>query len=931
MKTTAGFSLRCFLFVVLALLVHGMASAQVSRATISGTTAPNAVITATNTASGFVTRTTANGTGSYTLANIAPGTYRIDVDAGAAGSASRTVSVQVGQSATLALPVSTAPPQTLGAITVTAQSLVETRTSEVAQNITRKQIETLPQNERNFLDFAKLVPGVTVSRDPNQKTFSAGGQSAENVNVFIDGASLRNDILKGGLVGQDSSRGNPFSQEAIAEYRVLTQNYKAEYEDAGTAIITAITKSGTNEFHGSVYDYFQNSGMISQDSFDKKNHVKKPDYRRQQRGFSLGGPIIKDKLNFYFNFDQRKDTGAQTVQINDPRFAQFNGTFPAPFDEKTYFGKLSWHPNENNDIDLSYTHRLDSEVLGFGGNTAYTARQIRDNRVTDMLLKWQARGDIWTNDFLLDNGKYSWSPHSANPDVVQEVFDPGIAVIGGASGLQSKSQKQITVRDDVTFSGLSWHGDHTVKMGIKYADYRIHLLQNNNAVPTYFFQQGDAFPGGFDSPYRAVYSPFGASLRVSDIQYGAFVQDDWDVNERLQLNLGVRWDYDSNALNNGYVTPLAQYATLQFLGLQNNISTGHERKPYKHEIQPRFGFSYDVSKDADQSTTIFGGAGRYYSRTPYDWISQEAIHAAVPFYTFNFSPANADGTPVLPGTIPWDPSFLTAAGLDQLLASGVPGFTSEIDALNNDTKPPYTDQFSLGLRQVFANQWTASLTLSRILGYRQFTWVWNREVVPGFVLNQLPGSPYGVVLHNVYKKTQDSSVLVSIEKPYTETSGWGLGIAYTYQRAHQNGNDNYSLDYVDPAGYPYDNVGEKHHLVINGIVRGPWDTRLSGIFTYGSGLPYDAFQPSPTCDYNCVYLPRAFYGQKYVNLDLSVAKDFRWGQSQALELRFDVLNVFNRDVDNGYINNIFDPEFGKATSADPNQTRRFQVGVRYSF
>src|SRR3546814_12284721 len=89
--------------------------------------------------------------------------------------------------------------------------------------------------ERNFLDFAKLVPGVVTSRDPTQKTFSSGGQSAENVNVFIDGASLKNNVLKGGIAGQDSTRGNPFSQEAVQEFRVLTNNYKAEYEQIGRA------------------------------------------------------------------------------------------------------------------------------------------------------------------------------------------------------------------------------------------------------------------------------------------------------------------------------------------------------------------------------------------------------------------------------------------------------------------------------------------------------------------------------------------------------------------------------------------------------------------------------------------------------------------------------------------------------------------------
>jgi hypothetical protein len=885
-------------------------------------------VVATNVATGFVSKARVNADGSYTLAGLAPGSYTIS-----SGGASRTVTVQVGQSLNLNLDATAAPSTasatTLQSVTVNAATLVETRTSEVATNVTQKQIQTLPQNERNFLDFAKLVPGVVTSRDPTQKTFSSGGQSAENVNVFIDGASLKNNVLKGGIAGQDSTRGNPFSQEAVQEFRVLTNNYKAEYEQAGTAIITAVTKSGTNQFHGSLYDYYQNQGMIAQNSFDKKNHVKKPDYKREQRGFTLGGPIIKDVAQFFINYEERKDTANNTVQINDPRFAQYNGTFSAPFNEKAFFGKLSWQPNQDNNVDLSLTTRRDSEQLGFGGTTAYSARSNRKNNVDDLLVKWQSRGDSWINDLLLDAGTAKWHPTSAESGSVRRIYDPGIAVLGSGSDLQDKGQDQRTLRDDFTWFGLD---KHTIKAGVKYAAYGITLEQNSATVPTYYFQEGPAFPGGFDSPYKAVYSPTGASANLHTNQLGLYVQDDWDLTERLQLNLGLRWDYETNALNKDYVTPAVQIPTLEYLGLQDYISSGHNRDGYKGAIQPRLGFSLDVSKDGDQSTTIFGGAGRYYDRTPFDWISQEELHSLVPNYTFLFSPGG-----VTPGTIAWDPSYLTPAGLNSLLASGQAGFSSEIDVVNNNTKPPHTDQFSLGIRQLMGD-WSASLTLARVLGYDQFTWVWNRLPEPGFVLNQMPGSPYGVVLHNTDKKTQSSSVLISIDKPYTEASGWGVGLAYTYQRARQQGNDNYSLDYVDPAGYPAGHVGEKQHLVLNGIVRGPWDTRLTGIFTYGSGLPYDYFANVPGCDYNCIFFHNGKYGQKYLNLDLSIAKDFRWGESQALELRFDVMNVFNRDVDNGYINNQYNwgttnpnPDFGRATSADPNQTRRFQIGARYTF
>ena len=124
--------------------------------------------------------------------------------------------------------------------------LVDTRTSEVTTNVTEEQVRYLPQNTRNFLNFAALAPGVRVADNEIRKEITAGALPSQNINVFIDGVSYKNDVIEGGVIGQDASRGNPFPQNAVQEFQVITQNYKAEYEKAASAIITAITKSGGN-------------------------------------------------------------------------------------------------------------------------------------------------------------------------------------------------------------------------------------------------------------------------------------------------------------------------------------------------------------------------------------------------------------------------------------------------------------------------------------------------------------------------------------------------------------------------------------------------------------------------------------------------------------------------------------------------------------
>ena len=144
----------------------------------------------------------------------------------------------------------------LSAVAVTADAAQTSQTSEVGTNVTREQIQSLPTFDRNFLDLARLAPGMTATAVNNTDKFLAsGGQPPEAVNLFVDGATYKNDVLRGGVAGQDASKGNPFPQGAVQEFRVITQNYKAEYQKAGSAIITATTRSGGNMWEGDAFAF----------------------------------------------------------------------------------------------------------------------------------------------------------------------------------------------------------------------------------------------------------------------------------------------------------------------------------------------------------------------------------------------------------------------------------------------------------------------------------------------------------------------------------------------------------------------------------------------------------------------------------------------------------------------------------------------------
>src|SRR6185295_2175466 len=252
------------------LLLAGSAAAQTSTANIRGKVTneqdaglSGAEVTAVGTASGFIKTVTAGSDGSFQLAGLTPGEYLITVSASGMEPREKTVTVLIGQNLNITF-VMTPTTVISESITVVGEQFIDTRTSEAATNVTTQQIENLPQDSRNFLNFAALAPGIRLSSDPLRKTIAGDAQPAEQTNVFIDGVSYKNDVLQGGVAGQDASRGNPFPQNAVQEFRVITQNYSAQYEKAASAIITAITKSGGNDFKGQAFWFYQPAAWVSE-------------------------------------------------------------------------------------------------------------------------------------------------------------------------------------------------------------------------------------------------------------------------------------------------------------------------------------------------------------------------------------------------------------------------------------------------------------------------------------------------------------------------------------------------------------------------------------------------------------------------------------------------------------------------------------------
>lgn len=903
------------------------ATAQLSSATVRGAVTGEAkaqagvTITATNTATGQVTRTTSRADGSYVLVGLAPGSYRIDI--AAAGFAPRTESltVQIGQTVDLDLALAKPGATQLNTVTVVGSSGLDRKNSEVGTNVSQKQIESLPQVTRNFLAFADLAPGVRfdVDQSTGQVKVQSGAQNQDNINIFIDGVSQKNNILRGGASGMDSTRGNPFPQSAIAEYKVISQNYKAEFDQVSSAAITAVTKSGTNELHGDVFWDHTGANMTAYSPFEKANKNNGQDrarFKQDQYGFTLGGPIKQDVAHWFLayegkNIETPRNIGFASVAGLIPNaglgssFFAMQGSHNQQFKENLLFGKVDLDLGPNQQLELTGRLRREKDAIAENVNLSAPGNdKDRNNDETRLDLKHTWTGNTLLNEARIGYEKYQWNPHSALsvPEIKWSVSPTNstadareFAWTGGSPDNQDRAQKGLLLQDDATYTGMA---GHTIKGGakLKFMTYDLSgtsagvdvyrkLLDNTTGLPV-MFGANDYF--NKDSVLAPV------SVTFKNKQFGIYLQDDWAVTKRLEFNMGVRWDYETNALNNDYTTPADRVAALFSLeprdpatglstgrgaspagipvaagqtydqslakggvNIRDYIATGNSRKSFTGAIQPRLGFSYDIS--GDKNLVAFGGVGRAYDRTI-------ANHA-----------------------------------LDETQKNKAVG--GEIWLIKNDHKMPYTDQFSLGLRKGVA-AWNTEIGYTYSDSHNQFNWSGGNRDPQGGWGNQSPidplwGGPAGfgtLILGDFNGKARTQTVYLKAEKPYTTMSGWGVAVTYTYSDAKTT-NKEWTNDIFNwtagrsTSGFNPSKDVERHRIVASGLTDGllPWGLLVSGKLTLGSGLPYRITDCSQGWD-QCV--SRKGEANTFRQFDLGIGKEVAMGIG-SMTFRADIINLFN--------------------------------------
>lgn len=914
------------------------ASGQSTSATIRGVVKddtgglPGATIVAKETTGGFTFDSTTAGDGSFTLAGLRPGTYDITVSMPQYKPAARRLQVLVGQNIDLDFRM-TADLVYTENVTVVGEQAVDIKTSTIATNVTSEQIRNLPQNDRNFLNFAALAPGVRVNAgSETNKQVTAGALPGFNTNVFIDGVSYKNDILLGGVVGQDSSRGNPFPQNAVQEFRVLTQNFKAEFEKASSAAITAVTKSGGNTFSGDAFLLYQDKALVGLDPIARDRNEEKPAYERFQGGASLGGPIVKDKMTFFATYELNRQDRERTVRRGgssvSPPFdvTPFLGVFPSTFRSHLGFGKVTYQPASGQSLDVSYSVRRENEVKDFGdGVRSFESAIDFISDVDTATGRHLTTRSSWINEAQVTYQRFKWNTLPRNFDLVGRDYQ-GVVRIGGADTEQLFIQRRLSLRDDFT----KFAGKHGLKGGIVWSDLGYEVTKFFNANPVFRFRSVE----NFAFPFEASYGFGNPDLDADNTQFGVYVQDDWQASRRLTINAGIRWDYESNQLNNDYVTPDEVIAAVSGFVPSNYFTDGSDRPSFKKAFQPRLGFSYDLSGTG--RTVLFGGIGRYYDRVLYNQGLDERFRLQFAVLTFRFS---ADGLPREgQPTLVWQDSYLSKAGLDGLIASGRAG-EPEVFLIDNDTEPPYSDQFTVGLRHQFGNV-VASLSYLGVRSKNGFTFVFgNRRPENNECCFDIPNFS-NVLLSQSTKRAWFNSAALQLEKPFTSESKWGAQLTYTLGKATENGGDLFSLDYISVDAYPRHPTenDERHRIVGTGIYQLPAGFRASAFVTIASGLGYTIFDRTNGDTFNTrrilLYTGRPDKTFAYKSVDLRLDKEFRLGNQGAFELSAQVFNVFNSDNFTGYDGSIEVPpavnaNFGMPNRADPARRLQFGASVRF--
>ncbi len=921
--------------IVLVVALVPCASAQQSAtATLNGAVRdPNgalvtgAQVIATQNGTGIRREATTNDDGFFVITNLPTGNYELKVVAqGFADEKIPNINLQVGQTSSVEVALAVTVRETVTQDDRFNYELVNTTNAVVDGVIRNTEIENLPLNGRNFLELALLIPGNSPAPnfDPtktNTVVISSAGQLGRGGNVTVDGADDNDDVV-GGQVQN-------ISQEAVKEFQIATNRFSAQLGRSGSSVINIVTKSGSNEYHGSGSFYFRHKSLQGLPATLDRNLGQTPPFDRQQYAFSVGGPISTDRAWFFGSFEYRNQDGATLVGVRDLATRTIQRTFAiAPLNDLLSTERIDWQPTAQDHLFFRYSIQREDDVAPSTLDRAIgsaSQRQASINNTHSFLANYtrvlNAR-NVNSFNFSLSTFFNDIEPVTPGP----QLTFPSIQ--DGASFRVPQSTKQRRLQFTDTISMV--RGNHTFNVGGEIqrvdADFDLRVFQAGRIeliedFPD-FDRNGDALVNDNDllfavtirsgKPTESLLIPNADSTYLA-----AFVQDDWRVHPQLTLNLGLRYELDTDVKNVSRIDQLNPII-LPFLSGERGRDTNN--------FGPRIGFNF-ASKDGRMS--LHGGYGIYYDRITLEIQSLERgldgralpieVHAG-PLLYIQGNPFD----PIMGQFPPGAPTLANPFSGFPLPGAGAAG----INIIDNTMQNPMVQQMNIGFQKEFADDYVLRADYLHNFGTH---FIIGRNV--GTVFNPVVGGPDSVINLESSVKTKYDGLLLSFEKRLSHRHQFRA--SYTLSKAFNYANDDqipFSNGPINPQNlqleYGPTPNDQRHRFTFSGIMDLPAGFRLAPIFTLASGVPMDILVPGGTqripqlqrnaggrlfdsgAELNAFItqlnaaggfggqpLPlvsdNARFNDNFSSLDLRLSKVFRVGERVKIEPIVEAFNLFN--------------------------------------
>ncbi|HEY2151419.1 MAG TPA: carboxypeptidase regulatory-like domain-containing protein [Vicinamibacterales bacterium] len=893
---------------------------------------PGATVEIRNHATNQTWQTVTDAKGQFRLSYLPAGDYHLSVQLSGFGTTNAGLTLAVRDQ--VDVPIVLKPAAVAESVQVAAPApLVEARRTEMASTITPGEVNSLPLNGRNYLDLALLAPNVSRTNLKTTDRF-AETSAVAGTGVSVAGQrNLNNNFVLDGLSANDDAAdlaGVSLSQEVVREFEVVTAGGGAEFGRASSGTISVITQSGTNRYQGRAYEFFRD------DVFDTQNPLatRKDPLSQNQFGFTLGGPIVKNRTFWFGNVEQtlQDRTGVVTIApesvtavnaaldaagYHGPRIA--TGNFPTGYDSTNLFGRVDHQATPASNLQLRYLfYHVTSDnarnVGGLGDVSRGTALDDTDQTGAVNYLLTLSSGAI--------NEARAQYTHSRLGAPVNDTIGPAVSISGVANfGVATSSP---TERDADVFQAVDTltlqRGSHLIKTGAELLYNRVNIVFPGALQGSYTFSSLATFQRGIYSQYQQAFGV--TSLLQSNPNLGLFAQDEWRVRSNFTIDAGLRYD-------------------LQWLPSPIQLDANN--------VSPRIGAAYSPG---DGKTVIRGSAGLYFDRIPLRATSNAIQRDGTIYQTAVLSFGQA-GAPAWPNVLPVFPA----------------GVLVSISNINPNVQNQYNEQAGVQIERAIGSSLSAQFGYTYMRGHGILmsrnvnvpTLTAAQAAVLGVANLGRPDPRYGNI--SQYDALGDSWFHGFTASLDTRHAPWGRArVSYTLSNAQDDSGNAFfqtpqtQNDILADKG-PSDN-DQRQRLVIAGTVgdgtsaavrRALAGFQIGWVYSYATAAPFNIVTGADNNNDTTVNDRPAGVGRNsgrfpcYSDLnqicgttsfDVRISRVLALGGAHRLELMLEGFNLFNH-VNVVNVNNTIgntptpSPTFEQVTAV--GDMRQFQLGARWSF